>query len=133
MGKGEKGKGVYVVDKKYFNNSVLDKSEKSGIIGNSENYIHPDKIYKFCLNPEGKHSKEFFNVGYTEKDGEKLQNDINSQFDISKAVDIRNGADKTSFSIFMKLGVTKQKRFRTVWEKADEDSPSRLITAHRED
>lgn len=98
--------------------------------------IHPDKINKFLLKPGAKHSKEFFDVGYKENDYEKLFDDIAKSYDIKKAVDFcpNDSDNKDTFSIFMDLGVTKQKSFRTVWEQSREKgSKPRLITAHRED
>lgn len=98
--------------------------------------IHPDKINKFLLKPGAKHSQEFFDVGYKRDDYERLFDDIAKGYDKKKAVDFQ--ADdkhrKDSFSIFMNLGVSSQKRFRTVWEQSrEEGSKPRLITAHREE
>lgn len=98
--------------------------------------IHPDKINKFLLRPGAKHSQEFFDVGYKQDDYERLFDDIAKGYDKKKAVDFRadDKSSKDSFSIFMNLGVTGQKRFRTVWEQSREKgSKPRLITAHRED
>lgn len=119
--------------------SELDKSAESGIIksniirGNNCT-IHPDKVNKFFLKPNAKHSKEFFDVGYTVNDVNKLTDDLKEIFDYSKAVDksiSNDGVEK--FSIFAELGVTKKKRFRTVWQKDTPNSTPRIITAHRED
>lgn len=79
-----------------------------------------------------KHAQEFFDVGYSPADGERLRKDISDNFDIRKAVEkkVANGVEK--FSIFMDLGVTQKKRFRTVWQKDTPDSIPRIITAHRE-
>lgn len=119
--------------------SELDKSAESGIIksniirGNNCT-IHPDKVNKFFLKPNAKHSKEFFDVGYTVNDANKLTDDLKEIFDYSKAVDksiSNDGVEK--FSIFAELGVTKKKRFRTVWQKDTPNSTPRIITAHRED
>ncbi|MGN1085415.1 MAG: phage minor head protein [Porcipelethomonas sp.] len=114
---------------------TVDNSGGSGIIKESERFeIHPDKINKFLLKPGAKHSKEFFDVGYSDSDYEKLFDDISSEFDESKAVDIKKNADGTEdFSIFMNLGVKTKKRFRIVWRKDTPDSKPRLITGHRED
>lgn len=113
----------------------VDKSAQSGIIKESKRFeIHPDKINKFLLKPGAKHSKEFFDVGYSDSDYEKLFDDISSEFDESKAVDIKKNTDGTEdFSIFMNLGVKTKKRFRIVWRKDTPDSKPRLITGHRED
>ena len=113
----------------------VDKSQKSGIIKVNDNFeIHPDKINKFLLKPGAKHSKEFFDVGYSEYDYEKLFDDISSEFDLSKAVDIKLNADGTEdFSIFADLGIKNKKQFRLVWRKDTPNSKPRLITGHRED
>jgi SPP1 gp7 family putative phage head morphogenesis protein len=114
------------------NSKALEKSGKSGKII-SEFTIHDDKINKFCLKQGSKHAEEFFNVGYEPSDGELLKHDILTQT-TNERVDIKiedTGAEK--FSIFMELGKTKKKRFRTVWQKNTPSSKPRLITAHRED
>ena len=100
----------------------------------SEKYIMPRaKIRDYLLKPHTNHSQEFFDVGYTPFDTEKLNHDINALFDESKATDFRFiGAEKVKFSIFMELGVTTKKRFRTVWQKDTRYAKPRFITAHRE-
>ena len=86
------------------------------------------------MKPGAKHSTEFFNVGYTEQDSLALNADIYRQFDEAEKVDIRVSEDGTeSFSIFMELGTTKKKRFRTVWQRDPGSDKPRFITAHRED
>ena len=112
----------------------VDKSAESDIIEDKECFIHPDKVDKFFLKPGAKHSKEFFDVGYTEKDGKRLTEDLKNCFDYSKAVDkkpLANGGER--FSIFTDLGVSDVRRFRTVWQKDEPNSQPRIITAHRED
>lgn len=112
----------------------VDNQENGGIIKNKECEIAPDKINKFFLKPNAKHSKEFFDVGYKPTDFELLDKDLKASFDYSKAVDkvvLDNGVEK--FSIFTELGVDKKKRFRTVWQKDTPESIPRIITAHRED
>ncbi len=113
---------------------AFTKQEDSGIIKtNSDLEIHPDKINEFLLKPGAKHSREFFDVGYSEGDYERLFDDIVAEFDKRKAVDIRKNTDGTEdFSIFMDLGVKSKKRFRTVWRIDSPNSKPRLITSHRE-
>ena len=113
--------------------NYIDNSSRSGIIKASERIeIHPDKINKFLLKPGAKHSKEFFDVGYNENDYERLFNDITSEFDNSKVLDIKKNEDGTEdFSTFMYLGVNNKKRFRIVWRKDTPESKPRLITGHR--
>lgn len=112
----------------------VDNQENGSIIRNKECEIAPDKINKFFLKPNAKHSKEFFDVGYKPTDFELLDKDLKASFDYSKAVDkviLDNGVEK--FSIFTELGVDRKKRFRTVWQKDTPESIPRIITAHRED
>ena len=63
----------------------------------------------------------------------QLRYDMARQFDISKAVDFRvNQKGQEKFSIFMELGVSKTRTFRTVWQKDTPESIPRIITGHRE-
>lgn len=113
---------------------LVDKSLKSDIIKGKKCEIAPDKINKFFLKPNAKHSREFFDVGYKPTDFELLNKDLKACFDYSKAVDkvvSDNGVER--FSIFTELGVNEKKRFRTVWQKDTPESIPRIITAHRED
>lgn len=113
---------------------LVDKSLKSDIIKSRKCEIAPDKINKFFLKPNAKHSREFFDVGYKPTDFELLNKDLKACFDYSKAVDkvvSDNGVER--FSIFTELGVNEKKRFRTVWQKDTPESIPRIITAHRED
>lgn len=60
--------------------------------------------------------------------------DIYQQFDEARKTDIRTTEDGTeSFSIFMELGTTDKKTFRTVWQREPDSEKPRLITAHRKD
>ena len=106
---------------------------KNGII-QSKKYCMPlAKIKDFLLKPGAKHSEEFFEVGYSTGDIFRLNKDIETLFDETKAQDKKNFPDgRQRFSIFMDLGVNVKKRFRTVWQRDTEDSKPRFITAHRE-
>lgn len=119
---------------KIYSGENVDFSVESGIINNNKCDVAPDKINKFFLKPGAKHSQEFFDVGYTQDDFERLDKDLKDCFDYEKAVDKTisdNGAER--FSIFTELGIDEKKRFRTVWQKDTPDSTPRIITAHRED
>ena len=109
------------------------KSDKIEL--NNDRYVIAEpKISRFLLKPGAKHSAEFFNVGYTEQDSLTLNADIYRQFDEAEKVDVRVSEDgMESFSIFMELGTTKKKRFRTVWQRDPGSDKPRFITAHRED
>ena len=104
-------------------------------IDNAPFYIHKDKIIHFLLEPEKKHSKDFFDVGYTVKDSLLLKYDILKQVDEKNVVNIRPGhkEPEIKFSIFMDLGVTKKKRFRTVWQIDKPGDIPKIVTAYRED
>ena len=100
----------------------------------SEKYRMPaSKIKNFLLKPNAKHAQEFFDVGYTVDDYEKLNKDIDEQFDISKATEFRYKNDIVDFSIYMFLGINKKKRFRTVWRNDTPGDKPRFITAYRKD
>lgn len=101
----------------------------------SEKYIMPRaKIQAYLLKPGGKHAQEFFAVGYTPNDVEKLHHDIEAQFDESKAVEFRQyGTGTYDFNIYMQLGIQKPKRFKTVWRKENLKMKPRFITAYRKD
>lgn len=111
------------------------EGESDKIELNNDRYVIAEpKISRFLLKPGAKHSAEFFNVGYTEQDSLALNADIYRQFDEAAKVDVRVSEDGTeSFSIFMELGTTKKKRFRTVWQRDPGSDKPRFITAHRED
>lgn len=118
--------------KGYGHKKAVDKSGKSDIIKENDKFIISSaKIDKFLLKPGAKHSNEFFDVGYTPDDGERLFKDIELGFDETKAWDIKQvGADRR-FSITMKLGITQQKDFQTVWMQDANGGKPRFITAHR--
>lgn len=119
---------------------TLKNQGKYGIIKEGENWIshkgftiHQDKIQKFLLQPGAKHYEEFHDVGYRPGEHELLALTIEKGYDESKATNVmknENGSER--FSIFMTLGFTGNKRFRTVWQKDTPNSKPRLITAHRE-
>lgn len=124
------------LSKRYSNGGAkpIDKASESGImnLGYHSNgcFIEDKKVNGFYLQKGAKHSQEFFNVGYTENDGLKLQKDIASQFDLSKAYDKIEQPDQTkTLCINMQLGIGYQKTFRTVWEKKTSDTEWRNITA----
>lgn len=94
----------------------------------------PLKYTGYFLRPGADHAEEFFRVGYTQDDPMQLRYDMAQQFDMDKAVEETvNKKGEKKFSIFMDLGVTKKKRFRTVWQIDPDNGKPRIITAHRED
>lgn len=123
-------RAAYAARKLSTNGENPDKIE----LDNDRYTIAEPKISKFLLKPGAKHSAEFFDVGYSEQSGALLNTDIYQQFDESLKTDVRIAEDGTeSFSIFMDLGTTEKKTFRTVWQRDPGSDKPRLITAHRED
>lgn len=94
--------------------------------------IIPDKkVEKFFLDPNGKHSSEFFDVGYTQNDGEILKADFRRGLALNKAKLSKASTDDVpKYIVDMELGITKHRTFRTVWWVDSKDGP-RIITAHR--
>ena len=82
------------IEKKNENNSPQEvaNSGNGGIIESGKTkkcYIHPDKVNKFLLLPGAKHSKDFFDVGYTPDDHDLLVSDITKEYNYGKAVEKR--------------------------------------------
>ena len=103
-------------------------------LDNDKYVIAEDKITEFLLKPGTKHSEEFFAVGYTQKDYLSLSNDIYKQFDIGKAVESTTSYNgEKRFTIYMELGTSAKRTFKTVWQVKEENGKPRLITAYRED
>lgn len=89
------------------------------------------KIGKFLLDPGKKHSKEFFDVGYTPSDSEKLFKHIEAGYDLNKKTGMRKsdrGDDQ--FSIPMELGVTARRIFNTAWQIDKGASKPKLVSAY---
>ena len=120
-------------------NQKKDAIIKAGTIktvglDNDRYTIAEPKISQYLLKPEAKHAAEFFDAGYSEADTERLNLDIYQQFDESLKEDVRILDDGTeAFSIFMELGTTDKKTFRTVWLRELGSEKPRFITAHREE
>ena len=123
---------------KYNNPEKWDKLQttkhQTDVVNNAPCETTVKKFAEYFLNPEQKHAQEFFDVGYTTEDVLLLRYDVAKQFDLEKATDITYDADgKKRFKIYMSLGVTEKKRFRTAWIDDDENSKPRIVTAFRED
>lgn len=102
------------------------------IIETEKAVIQIRKLNEYLLKPGAKHSKEFFDVGYTEQDIEKLATDIFEQYDEEKRTEFRakdDGAE--SFVVYMQLGKEDRKSFITVWLKEPGNAKPRLTTAYR--
>lgn len=100
---------------------------------NKECVISDSKVEKYLLKAGTKHFMEFSNVGYSLFDRERLRSDIADNFSYSKAVEKKTVDGSERFIVYMELGVTIRKRFRTVWQKDTPDSTPRFITAYRKD
>ena len=109
--------------------------EKIKVIENTPCELTQKKISHYMLEEGKKHYREFFNVGYTEENSLLLKYDIAKQYDMKKAFDFGTGYKEpnVTFSIFMDLGVTKKKRFRTVWQIDKPGDIPRIISCHEED
>lgn len=93
--------------------------------------VQADKLTKFCLLRGGKHAEQFFKIGYSADEPERLFRDIEAGYDPSRKIDridLEDGHAKTS--IPMKLGVTEQQVFRTVWKDDGRDGQDRFLTAY---
>ena len=115
---------------------AIIKADTTKTVGldNDRYTIAEPKISQYLLKPDAKHAAEFFDAGYSETDTERLNLDIYQQFDESLKEDVRILDDGTeAFSIFMELGTTDKKMFRTVWQREPGSEKPRFITAHREE
>lgn len=106
---------------------------QTAVVKNAECVTTPRKYTEFFLKDGAKHAQDFFKAGYSADNPMQLRYDMAKQFDMSKAVDIKMRDDgKESFNIYMELGVTNAKIFRTSWIKDTPGSMPRIITAFRE-
>lgn len=110
---GHRPKGADGIEKSQKRVKIVDgvyHSEKGFTIAEA-------KLKKFCLSPEGKHSAQFFQVGYKPEDADVLFRDIESEFDMSKRRGDRKGYnDGIQFAMTMKLGVTTKRDFTVSWQ-----------------
>ncbi|MGI6206232.1 MAG: DUF6883 domain-containing protein [Anaerovoracaceae bacterium] len=131
-------------DKKASNQLLLEDKQakerriatdnKSELLPNAEKAVIPNsKIPDFLLKEGAKHSKEFYDVGYTENDSELLYNDIIKGINRARAQK-KSGkyyGNRDRYSVIILLGKTKKKKFVTIWQMID-DIPT-FVTAHRID
>lgn len=117
--------------------SDVVKIEKSGrisseILRSAKGFVSTrNKLSGFCLKPGAKHSKEFFDIGYTESDAGLLFKHLEEGFDLSKRISVqRSESGSEKFCIPMKLGVTTRKMFATAWQKDSPNSDIRFISAY---
>lgn len=117
--------------------SGVEKGEKDvtiidGVYHSEKGFtVDQKKFSSWCLKEGTPHAGEFFGVGYKPTDADRLFKDIEKGFDLSQKRDrVPSGRTGEKFSIPMKLGVTEQKLFRTVWMTEGPDGDSRFITAY---
>lgn len=108
----------------------------SGIVHRVPNYknatIADTKITKYCLDPSKKHFKEFTDVGYSKDDPERLKIDLLKGLSENEAEGtFPNEHGARSFVVKMDLGVTKKKKFKTVWQIDKDAVNPKFVTAHR--
>ena len=89
------------------------------------------KISRYLLLPGAKHSKEFFDLGYTVQDAEQLYSDIMREIEKNKTNEISGKfyGNRRRYSVIITLGKTKKRKFITVCQMID-GIPT-FITAHK--
>ena len=127
-------KGRFVKEK------AVEKAVERGIIeiakvlAEAPCAIADAKVSGYLLKDGAYHAQEFFDVGYTPDDAERLKAELMAAFDESKAVEYKTFPDgAVHFCIYVELGAVKKRRFRTVWRRDTPDSKPRFITAYRKD
>lgn len=122
----------YNDSEKWFNTKAKYKQTK--VVDSAPCLTTPNKYINYFLKEGTPHASEFFGVGYTKENPLQLRYDMARQFDMAKAVEFStNERGEERFNIYMELGVTKTRRFRTCWQKDTPDSIPRIITAFRND
>ncbi|MCM1227551.1 MAG: phage head morphogenesis protein [Clostridium sp.] len=112
--------------------TLKTKKRQTVFVENAACVTTPKKYTGYFLKPGAKHADQFFDVGYTQDNPLKLRYDMARQFDMSKAVDVKEldgGARK--FNIYMELGITKKRNFCTGWIQDTPDSLPRVVTGFR--
>ena len=138
LGKNAPDSFVKFQDLKYNNTDRWErlKTEKQQtvFVENAPCVTTSKKYTGYFLKPGAKHAQDFFNVGYTAYDSLRLRYDMARQFDMGKATNFSvNEKGEEKFRVYMQLGVTEKKIFRTAWQKDAPDSKPRILTAFRED
>lgn len=110
----------------------------SGTVHRTPNYekatIAESKITKYCLDPTKKHYREFINVGYSKDNPKQLEKDLLRGLSENEAeVFSPNSYGNISITVYMKLGVTTKKMFKTAWQIDKGTNFPRFITAYRND
>ena len=112
------------------------RGASSRIVHRAPNYdkvtITEPKITRFCLEPSQKNYKEFVDVGYSKDKPKQLKTDLlkglsENETEITKP----NSHGDISVTVYMKLGVTKKRTFRTGWQIDKGTNFPRFVTAYR--
>ena len=94
--------------------------------------VSDNKIYNFYLNESQKHFLNFQQVGYTKEDGELLRKDMLEGLKNNEVHEyIREKTGYQKAVVFMKLGKTEKKQFKTIWGKKKEDKYYTNVSAYR--
>lgn len=110
---------------------LKDQAKMERVIREAPCTLTKQKFSRYFLAPEGKHSADFFGVGYTEDDVRLLRYDIARQFDRAKASERQSNYGVESFDIVMKLGVGTEGTFITGWIVDQEGDLPRIVTGFR--
>lgn len=94
--------------------------------------VHDDKIYKYYLNEEKEHFKNFKDVGYTKENGEQLRKDLLNGLKSNPVHEyIREETGYQKAIVYMELGVDKKRQFKTVWGKKKDELYYKNVSAYR--
>lgn len=112
------------------------RGASSHIFNRTPNYnkatIADSKITRFCLYPKGKHYKDFIDVGYDKNNPDQLRQDLLKGLAENKAeVSEPNSHGEIRITVYMKLGVTKKRTFRTGWQIDKGTIHPKFVTAYR--
>lgn len=108
----------------------------SGIVKRTPNYrnaaIANEKIEHYLLKNGTDHYKEFIDVGYSSDNPKQLKKDLLNGIAGNEAIETNpNGHGAKSYTVYMKLGVTKKRTFKTIWQIDNKSINPRFITAYR--
>lgn len=110
---------------------LKEQARMERVIRSAPCVLTKQKFSRYFLAPEGKHSTDFFGVGYTQNDARLLRYDMARQFNRDAAIPRGSAYGIEAFSVIMTLGVDKQGRFITGWQVDKEGALPRIITGFR--
>lgn len=108
----------------------------SGVVKRTPNYknatIPNPKIENYLLKDGAKHYKEFIDVGYSSDYPQQLKKDLLNGLAENEAIATNpNAHGAKSYTVYMKLGITKKRTFKTIWRIDNKSTTPRLVTAYR--